>query len=165
MQHLPSYQLIYDARLEEQIPFWPSMLVAVLFGVLGLAPKEADMVDSIPPSYTGGNLDDWRIGKGATMYYPVAVKGALFSVGDGEEDYRYVYTSKSRFQTKDYESKVYVGKAEAEKKKAEVIAALPEIGYGATMIEGSTPPSFCQISSVMKGMNGASTLENVTSTS
>jgi len=52
------------------------------FGVLGLAPKEADMVDSIPPSYTGGNIDNWRIGKGATMFYPVAVKGALLSVGD-----------------------------------------------------------------------------------
>ncbi|ADZ70769.1 acetamidase/formamidase family protein [Polymorphum gilvum] len=52
------------------------------FGVIGLAPKEADMVDSIPPSYTGGNIDNWRIGKGATMYYPVAVDGALLSVGD-----------------------------------------------------------------------------------
>jgi acetamidase/formamidase len=52
------------------------------FGVIGLAPKEADMVDSIPPSYTGGNIDNWRIGKGATMYYPVAVEGALMSVGD-----------------------------------------------------------------------------------
>jgi acetamidase/formamidase len=52
------------------------------FGVMGLAPKEADIVDSIPPSYTGGNMDDWRIGKGATMYYPVAVPGALLSVGD-----------------------------------------------------------------------------------
>ena len=52
------------------------------FGVTGVAPKEADMVNSIPPSYTGGNIDNWRIGKGATMYYPVAVKGALFSAGD-----------------------------------------------------------------------------------
>jgi len=52
------------------------------FGTLGLAPKEADMVDSIPPSYTGGNIDNWRIGKGATMFYPVAVKGALLSAGD-----------------------------------------------------------------------------------
>jgi acetamidase/formamidase len=52
------------------------------FGVIGLAPKEADIVDSIPPSYTGGNIDNWRIGKGATMYYPVAVEGALLSVGD-----------------------------------------------------------------------------------
>jgi len=52
------------------------------FGTMGLAPKEADIVDSIPPSYTGGNIDDWRIGKGATMYYPVSVPGALLSVGD-----------------------------------------------------------------------------------
>jgi acetamidase/formamidase len=52
------------------------------FGVMGLAPSESDIVDSIPPSYTGGNIDDWRIGKGATMYYPVAVDGALFSAGD-----------------------------------------------------------------------------------
>ena len=52
------------------------------FGVMGLAPKEADIVDSIPPSYSGGNIDNWRIGKGATMYYPVAVPGGLFSVGD-----------------------------------------------------------------------------------
>ncbi len=52
------------------------------FGVIGLAPKEADYVNSIPPSYTGGNIDNWRIGKGATMYYPVAVEGALMSVGD-----------------------------------------------------------------------------------
>ena len=52
------------------------------FGVMGVAPKEADIVDSIPPSYTGGNIDNWRIGKGATLYYPVAVAGALFSVGD-----------------------------------------------------------------------------------
>ena len=52
------------------------------FGVMGVAPREADIVDSIPPSYTGGNIDNWRIGKGATMYFPVAVPGALFSTGD-----------------------------------------------------------------------------------
>jgi acetamidase/formamidase len=52
------------------------------FGVMGVAPKEADVVDSIPPSYFGGNMDNWRVGKGATMYYPIAVPGALFSIGD-----------------------------------------------------------------------------------
>ena len=52
------------------------------FGTMGVAPREADMVDTVPPAYFGGNIDDWRIGKGATMYYPVAVDGALFSVGD-----------------------------------------------------------------------------------
>jgi acetamidase/formamidase len=52
------------------------------FGTMGVAPVEADIVDSIPPTYTGGNIDDWRIGKGGTMYYPIAVSGALLSVGD-----------------------------------------------------------------------------------
>ena len=37
---------------------------------------------SIPPSYFGGNMDNWRVGKGATMYYPIAVQGGLFSIGD-----------------------------------------------------------------------------------
>jgi acetamidase/formamidase len=52
------------------------------FGTMGLAPAEADFVSSIPPGHTGGNIDDWRIGKGNRMYYPVAVPGAFFSVGD-----------------------------------------------------------------------------------
>lgn len=52
------------------------------FGTMGVAPVEADFVDSIPPGYFGGNIDNWRIGKGGTMYYPVAVDGALLSAGD-----------------------------------------------------------------------------------
>jgi acetamidase/formamidase len=52
------------------------------FGVIAVAPKEAEFVDTIPPGYFGGNIDNWRIGKGAAMFYPVAVEGALFSVGD-----------------------------------------------------------------------------------
>ncbi len=52
------------------------------FGVIGVAPKEAEIVDSIPPSYFGGNLDNWRAGPGATIYLPVSVPGALLSVGD-----------------------------------------------------------------------------------
>ncbi|MFC3607895.1 acetamidase/formamidase family protein [Stutzerimonas tarimensis] len=52
------------------------------FGVLAVAPKEHGAVDSIPPSYFGGNLDNWRAGKGARLFLPVSVEGALFSVGD-----------------------------------------------------------------------------------
>jgi acetamidase/formamidase len=52
------------------------------FGVIAVAPKEAELVTSTPPGYFGGNIDDWRIGKGAVMYYPIAVPGALLSVGD-----------------------------------------------------------------------------------
>src|SRR5690606_2981160 len=53
------------------------------FGVMTLMPKEPGLVDSIPPGYFGGNFDNWRAGKGSTVYLPVGVPGALFSVGDG----------------------------------------------------------------------------------
>jgi acetamidase/formamidase len=52
------------------------------FGVMGVAPKEADYVDSIPPGYFGGNMDNWRGGNGATMSYPVPVPGCLLSFCD-----------------------------------------------------------------------------------
>ncbi len=52
------------------------------FGVIAVAPKEAELIDSIPPAYFGGNLDNWRLGKGSTVYLPVSVPGALLSVGD-----------------------------------------------------------------------------------
>lgn len=37
---------------------------------------------TIPPSRFGGNIDDWRIGKGGTMYYVCEVPGAMVLVGD-----------------------------------------------------------------------------------
>lgn len=52
------------------------------FGFIGVAPKEGELVDSIPPSYFGGNLDNWRAGQGSTIYLPVSVPGALLSIGD-----------------------------------------------------------------------------------
>ncbi len=52
------------------------------FGFIAVAPRESDMVDSVPPGYFGGNIDNWRAGKGASVYLPVAVPGALLSVGD-----------------------------------------------------------------------------------
>lgn len=51
-------------------------------GTAGVAPDVPGRVSTIPPGAHGGNIDNWRIGAGATMYYPVAVDGALFSVGD-----------------------------------------------------------------------------------
>jgi acetamidase/formamidase/AraC-like DNA-binding protein len=52
------------------------------FGVIALAPREAYPVDSIPPAYFGGNLDNWRLGKGSAVYLPVSVPGGLLSIGD-----------------------------------------------------------------------------------
>jgi hypothetical protein len=51
-------------------------------GTAGVAPDVKGRVSSIPPGAHGGNIDNWRIGAGAVMYYPIAVDGALFSVGD-----------------------------------------------------------------------------------
>lgn len=51
-------------------------------GNMGVASAYAQTVDSVPPAVHGGNVDDRRIGKGATMYYPVQVNGGLLSLGD-----------------------------------------------------------------------------------
>jgi len=51
-------------------------------GTAGVAPDAVGRVSTIPPGRHGGNIDNWRIGAGSTMYYPVAVDGGLFSVGD-----------------------------------------------------------------------------------
>lgn len=52
------------------------------FGVIAVAPAVTGLVDSVPPSSFGGNLDNWRVAKGATVYLRVGVDGALLSVGD-----------------------------------------------------------------------------------
>ncbi|MDB5445257.1 MAG: acetamidase/formamidase, partial [Phenylobacterium sp.] len=51
-------------------------------GTAGVAPDIHGRVSTIPPGLHGGNIDNWRIGAGATMYYPVQVDGGLFSIGD-----------------------------------------------------------------------------------
>ena len=51
-------------------------------GTAGVALDVAGRVSTIPPGAHGGNIDNWRIGAGATMYYTVQVDGGLFSIGD-----------------------------------------------------------------------------------
>jgi acetamidase/formamidase len=52
------------------------------FGTMGVAPAGPGRRSSVPPGDHGGNIDNWRIGAGARMFYPVQVAGALLSVGD-----------------------------------------------------------------------------------
>lgn len=52
------------------------------FGVVALAPAHSDMVDSVPPGNFGGNIDNWRLGAGASIFLPVSVPGGLLSLGD-----------------------------------------------------------------------------------
>ncbi|MGB5691760.1 MAG: acetamidase/formamidase family protein [Flavobacteriaceae bacterium] len=51
-------------------------------GVMGVAPPTEEMLNTIPPRANGGNMDDPHMVKGTTVYFPVFVKGALFSIGD-----------------------------------------------------------------------------------
>lgn len=52
------------------------------FGNLGVAPP-AGRLDSAPPSYNAGNMDNKWLVAGTKLYIPVQVPGALFAVGDG----------------------------------------------------------------------------------
>jgi acetamidase/formamidase/AraC-like DNA-binding protein len=72
-----SIEKLHDAMPNIRVP------LRLHFGCMAVAPRESDLIDSIPPGYFGGNFDNWRAAKGATLYLPVAVPGALFSVGDG----------------------------------------------------------------------------------
>ncbi len=51
-------------------------------GVLGVAPDTDSLLSTIPPRANGGNMDDPNMTEGTTVYLPVFVKGALFSIGD-----------------------------------------------------------------------------------
>ena len=51
-------------------------------GVLGVAPDTDSLLSTIPPRANGGNMDDPNIVEGTTVYLPVFVEGALFSIGD-----------------------------------------------------------------------------------
>lgn len=65
-------------------PALPGVVVPLRphFGTMGVAPAALERVSSVPPGDHGGNVDNWRIGAGGRMYYPVQVDGALLSVGD-----------------------------------------------------------------------------------
>ncbi|MEJ8475405.1 acetamidase/formamidase family protein [Roseibium algae] len=51
-------------------------------GTIGLAPAEAGLHSIVPPRRVGGNLDIRDLAAGTTLYLPVEVAGALFSIGD-----------------------------------------------------------------------------------
>jgi acetamidase/formamidase len=54
------------------------------FGSMGVAPPEAaGKINGGPPGIHAGNLDNKELVGGTTLFIPVAVRGALFEVGDG----------------------------------------------------------------------------------
>jgi len=51
-------------------------------GVMGVAPDTDELLSTIPPRANGGNMDNRYLTTGTTVYFPVFVEGALFSIGD-----------------------------------------------------------------------------------
>lgn len=66
-------ELVWDESL--RIPLKP------MIGVIGVAPV-GEPVNCGTPGSHGGNMDTTQIAEGATLYFPVAVDGALFGCGD-----------------------------------------------------------------------------------
>jgi acetamidase/formamidase len=52
-------------------------------GNIGVAPGADGEHHTIPPRDVGGNLDVKHLTEGSTVYFPIEVEDALFSVGDG----------------------------------------------------------------------------------
>ena len=58
-----------------------AFIVKPMIGTIGVAPEGEDIPTSTPHKH-GGNLDCAEVCKGAKLYLPVAVDGALFAAGD-----------------------------------------------------------------------------------
>ena len=67
-------EVVFNERI--RIPLAP------FAGVMGVAPATAEMLTTIPPRANGGNMDNRHLTVGTTVYFPVFVEGALFSIGD-----------------------------------------------------------------------------------
>lgn len=95
--NIPGFGLLADQFTEAALTLWkydPSTLVPALWGKEGAVPlkpfagtignalAEAGLHSIVPPRRVGGNLDIRDLAAGTTLYLPVEVAGALFSVGD-----------------------------------------------------------------------------------
>ena len=95
--NIPGFGLLADQFTDAALTLWkydPSSLAPALWGDQGKVPlkpfcgtignalAEAGLHSIVPPRRVGGNLDIRDLAAGTTLYLPVEVAGALFSVGD-----------------------------------------------------------------------------------
>lgn len=59
-----------------------SFPLAPFMGTMGVARDTSALVDSVPPTDAGGNVDINDLTVGSTLYLPVQVAGAMFFAGD-----------------------------------------------------------------------------------
>ncbi|MBQ3077830.1 MAG: acetamidase/formamidase family protein [Clostridia bacterium] len=76
---------VFDLSNGEYVPFREDIKVPFqpFLGTMGVCPKGAKDQTVMPPGTFGGNMDIRHLKKGATLYLPIEVEGALFSCGDG----------------------------------------------------------------------------------
>ena len=67
------------ARMDRRL----AIPIAPFPGVMGVALDEPGGHSTAPPRKNGGNMDIKQLTRGTTLYLPVWVDGALFSIGDG----------------------------------------------------------------------------------
>ena len=79
------FHVVLDrARRAWRLPWGQDVPLAPFFGVMGVAPPLSwGVISTLPPRQNGGNLDNKELVAGTTLYLPIFVEGALFSVGDG----------------------------------------------------------------------------------
>jgi acetamidase/formamidase len=87
-EDFPEYRLAHialDAAANTgKLPWGQTIPLDPFFGCFGVAPPvNWGRLSSKEPRAFGGNMDNKELGVGATIYFPVFVKGALFSAGDG----------------------------------------------------------------------------------
>ena len=71
-------------RRVARLPWGLELPLKPFFGVMVVAPPPAwGPIASPPPRRNGGNMDNKELIAGTTLYLPIHVDGALFSVGDG----------------------------------------------------------------------------------
>jgi acetamidase/formamidase len=95
--NIPGFGLLADQFPEPALHIWtydPATMAPAMYGpggrvplkpftgTIGVAPAEAGLHSIVPPRQVGGNMDIRDIAAGTTLYLPIEVEGALFSVGD-----------------------------------------------------------------------------------
>lgn len=71
-------------KMTGRLPWGLDIPLKPFFGVMAVAPPASwGTIGTPPPRKNGGNLDNKELVAGTTLYLPISVDGALFSVGDG----------------------------------------------------------------------------------
>jgi acetamidase/formamidase len=80
LMHIP----LDRERMTGRMPWGLELPLKPFFGVMAVAPPAPwGSLSTLPPRRNGGNLDNKELVAGTTLYLPIHVDGALFSVGDG----------------------------------------------------------------------------------